>query len=282
MTGLQRTMSALSGEAVVPPAHGVTFLAPGVVLGARDSEAPERDLARAYAETGLDFAFVMSWEPWAGRLVGLLHHAGIAALWVVPGVLWPALEVVGVGEGLRATAREPDSLAPELDSAAGAMRDAVALGVGLHADAMVIAEDLAGETGALVAPDFVSDHVLPRLSRGVATASRGDIPVLLHSDGDISVFLSGLRDAGFAGVHAGGPDADAFGRLHARARRSGLAIVGGLPARGLAKGLPAAVLAGTSLAILAQSGGLLVADDGGITTPEEYSALLAAFAAMRD
>jgi hypothetical protein len=58
-------------------------------------------------------------------------------------------------------------------------------------------------------------------------------------------------------------------------------VVGGLSARTLGTGPPPAVLAGTRLAILAESGGLLIADDGGITTPEEFAALLAALAATR-
>lgn len=282
MTGLQRTMSALSGGLVEPPARGVSFVAPHVLSGASASEAPERTLARAYAEAGLDFAFVPSWEPWAGGLAGLLRDSGIAVLWVVPGVLWPALESVGVGEGLRATALDPDSLGSQLDAAAEAMLDAVALGVGSSADAIVVAEDLAGETGLLVSSDFASDHVFRRLTRAVETASRTRTPAMLHSDGDISVLLSAVRDAGFAGVHAGGSTADAFERFHAHARNAGLAVVGGLSARALGTGLPAAVLAGTRLAILAKSGGLLIADDGGITTPEEYGALLAALEATRD
>lgn len=275
-------MNVLSGGVVAPPACGVTFIASDVLPRQSRALDPAAALARAYADAELDFAFVSSWEPWAGVLAGLLREASIAVLWVVPGVLWPALGAVGVGEGLRTIARHPGSLASELDRAAEAMLHAVATGVGLHADAVVVADDMAGETGPLVSPDFVSAHVLPRLTYAVDAAASAGVPALLHSDGDISALLPACRDAGFVGVHACVSGAEAFERVYAHARRQGLAVLGGLPARLLSGGLPAAVLAGTRLAILAQSGGLLIADDGGITTPEEYAALLAALAATRD
>jgi hypothetical protein len=274
-------MSVLSGGVVEPPACGVTFIAPDTLPGHQHAVAPAAALARAFADARLDFAFVPSWEPWADGLVALLRREAIAALWVVPGVLWPALESIGVGEGLRATTRDPGALVTELDRAAVALLEGVALGVGVRADAIVIADDLAGDAGPLVSPDFVSAHVLPRLEHAVEAAASEGLPALLHSDGDISVLLPGCRDAGFAGVHACVSGTDAFERMYAATRREELAVVGGLSARTLGTGPPPAVLAGTRLAILAESGGLLIADDGGITTPEEFAALLAALAATR-
>jgi hypothetical protein len=274
-------MSVLSGGVVDPAVCGVTFIAPDVLIVPPRQADPAAALVRAYVDAQLDFAFAASWEPWAATMTGLLRDANIATFWVVPGVLWPALETVGVGEGLRISMREPGLLAPHLDRAAEAMLRAVATGVGLGADAIVVADDMAGEAGPLVSPDFVSTHVLPRLKRAVEAAAGEGVPVLLHSDGDISALLPGCRDAGFAGVHACVSGEGAFERVHAHARGCGLAVLGGLSTRLLADGLSSAVLAGTRLAILAQSGGLLVADDGGITTLDEYAALCAAFAATR-
>lgn len=274
-------MRALAGARVAPPACGITFVPLEAVATRAPGAEPDAALAAAVAWASADFAFVPSWEPWAGRLVTRLRATGVATLWVVAGVLWPVLEARGVEEGLRLTIRDPEALSPGLDAAADAMLDAVALGVGLKADAIVVAEDLADGSGPLVAPDFVTDQVLPRLATAAAAASRAGLPALLHSDGETSAFLRGVRAAGFAGIHAGGIGEVAFERLRGRARREGLSVLGGLEAADLASPF-LAVRAGTRLSILAATGGLLVADGGGITTPVEYAALVAAFAAARD
>ncbi len=278
--GIERTLAALGGEFEHPPVCGVSFVAPGLLRDAR-GDSPADSFAASFASVGLDFAFVPSWEPWAGRLVGLLRIEGIASLWVAPGVLGPALDSVGIAEGLRATARDPESLAAPLDAARDAMLASIALGVGLRADAVVIADDLAGASGPLVAPDFVADEVMPRLRDGARACAAAGKPAILHSDGETSVFLRGLAAAGFAGLHAGGVPAEVFERLHARARREGLAILGGLVTADLEHGPPRAVLAGTRAFILAHAGGLLIADDGGISTPDEYAALRVALSAAR-
>jgi len=278
--GAVRVLRALAGAPVTPPVCGLTFVPPEVV-GASDAVAhPDEVLARAASSAGVDFVFAPSWEPWAGRLVTRLKREGIAALWVVRGVLWPALEVLGFEAGMIATVRDPDALAPQLDIAAAEMLDAIALGVGLKADAIVVAEDLAGGSGPLLSPDFVADHVMPRLASGAQAASRAGLPSILHSDGEIAVFLRGARQAGFAGVHVGGLGEESFERIQERARRERLSVLGGLGAQQLAS-LPGAVRAGTRLGILAEAGALLIADDGGVTTRAEYAALLAGFAAAR-
>ncbi|HEY5506962.1 MAG TPA: hypothetical protein VIK83_05650, partial [Coriobacteriia bacterium] len=97
---------ALSGDVVRPPVTGITFVDPWLLGEAAADRASV--LASTCRENGLDFAFVPSWEPWAVRAVPMLAAAGVACAWVVPGVLWPALESVGVATGLRAAARGPD------------------------------------------------------------------------------------------------------------------------------------------------------------------------------
>lgn len=278
--GAVRTLRALAGARLTPPACGMTFVPIDAMRANAADATPDVVLATAASSSRADFVFAPSWEPWAGRLVTRLRGAGIAALWVVRGVLWPTLDAVGVEEGLMLTARDSEALAPALDAATGAMLDAVALGIGLKADAIVVADDLATTSGPLVAPDFVADAVLPRLALASAAASRAGLPALLHSDGETSAFLRGLRASGFSGVHVGGLGQQAFERICGRARPEGLAVLGGLGACELASP-PAAVLSGTRLSILAASGGLLIADDGGVTTPNEYAALLVALEAAR-
>jgi hypothetical protein len=274
-------MRALSGAVVTPPACGATFVPTEALHRPTPGASPASALARAYVDAGIDFAFVPSWEPWSRELSSSLRGAGIAVLWAVPGVLSAALSTLGHSAGLRALGRDPDSLTPALDSAEEAMLAAVEGGVSEKADAIVVCDDLAGAAGPLTSPEYLAEHVFVRLGRAVAAARSSRLTSVLHSDGNVSVLLGDIARAGFAAIHVAGVNEDGFSRLFAQARARRLAVVGGLGAQTLSHGVAGGVRTGGRLAALARTGPLLVADDGGITTPKEYSALLAAFSAAR-
>lgn len=279
--GSSRFSAALAGHVVDPPACGVTFLPLSAVTNRRGTDGVVSGLPRALEDGSFDFIFVPSWEPVAGELVEIAHSAGTAVAWVVRGALWPTLEEVGLGEGLRATLLDPGSLTAPLDSAVEDARVAIAAGAKLGVNAIVVADDLAGNEGPMVTLEYALAEVLPRLAAICAEAASMGLPAVLHSDGDVGRLYADLREAGFAAVHLTGMPDDSFERLFWKARASGLCALGGIMTSDLAMGLPAAVLAGTRAGILAQRGGLLLADDGGVTGFDEYAALLAAFAAAR-
>jgi hypothetical protein len=277
-TAPARFARALSGDVVKPPVTGITFVDPWLLGESADRAST---LASSCREMALDFAFVPSWEPWAVRAVPLLADAGVAVSWVVPGVLWPTLESMGLATGLRAAALDPASLADDFDAALGSAREAVARGVGAGADAIVVADDLAGGGGPLVDPAFLRTAVFPRLAVLARAASDAGIPALLHTDGDVRSLMTAIAAAGFAGVHG-----DAGGGRHvesslAAARAAGLVMVGGIPTAALADEDTAA-LAGRHAGSLAAGGGLLPGDDGGVTTAAQAVALLYALRGARD
>jgi hypothetical protein len=281
VTGLERTMRALSGAVLTPPACGATFIPPEALPGSTPGSDPASALARAYADAKLDFAFVPSWEPWAVDLASRLRSADIAVLWAVPGVFTPALTSSGHSAGLRAIGRTPGALTSALEAAQAVMLRSITEGIAQKADAIVVADDLAGASGPLASPEYLVAHVLPRLARAAATARAAGRPAILHSDGDVTSMLRAVSRAGFSGIHLAGVGEEALGRLFGQARAAGLAVLGGLGVRSLAQGLVGGVRTGTRLAVLARSGPLLVADDGGITTPKEYAALLGAVSAAK-
>jgi hypothetical protein len=168
-----------------------------------------------------------------------------------------------------------------LEAAQAAMLSAIADGVAHKADAIVIADDLAGSSGPLASPEYLVANVLPRLARAAAATRAAGRPAILHSDGDVTSMLRAVSRAGFSGIHLAGVGDEALGRLFGQARAAGLVVLGGLGARSLAQGLVGGVRTGTRLAVLARTGPLLVADDGGITTTKEYAALLGAISAAK-
>jgi hypothetical protein len=114
----------------------------------------------------------------------------------------------------------------------------------------------------------------------VAFAASDGLRTAFHSDGEIRAFLQSIVRAGFVAVHGGGGlPLIGFEALLAESRRQGLALLGGLDTVVLREGVPASVRLGAHVGVLASAGGLLIADDGGITTGSEISALAAAFTA---
>jgi len=266
-----------------PFAFGLTFVAPDALQDlASGATSPPETLVAACTALDAAFAFVPGWEPWAPDAVTALRAAGVAVFWAVEGPLWPVLEGRGLQEGLRATLTQPDDIALEMRDGVERVIADVHRGLVLGVSAILIAEDLAGSVGPLVAPDFAIDVLVPMLAQVVGIADGYGSPTLLHSDGQIRWLLPSVKRAGFAGVHAGGGlSFDGFDRLFWAAHALELGVVGGLQTAELLSGSTRAEVLGSRVGLLARAGGLLVADDGGITTPGEVQALKLALVAAR-
>ncbi len=266
-----------------PFAFGLTFVPPSA-LGALTpaSSTPGATFATAAREFGAAFAFVPSWEPWAEAALEPLIEAGVGVFWAVQGPLWPVLETLGVAEGLRRTLTAPAEMAARIEQGLDAVIARTRHGLESGAAAVVLAEDLAGSEGPLVAPDFAIEQLLPAYSAVVQTAAEFSSPAVLHTDGDTRWLLGAAKRAGFTAVHAGGGlDFDAFERLFWAARAVDLAVIGGLQTTELGHGLTRAEVLGSRVGLLTRAGGLLVADDGGVTDERQVVALARALEVAR-
>lgn len=270
---------AVAGD---PFPFGLTFV-PTLALApvARAAVDPVSSLVEAASALRAAFAFIPAGEPWADEALDALSGAGVAPMLALSGPLWPIIEARGAMEGLRATLTRPAEIGEQLDAALEPLLAGLTRGAEFGARAVVLAEDLAGSTGPLVAPDFVIAELMPRYRRLVASARTAGLPAIFHSDGEIRPLLPAIARAGFVGVHAGGGlDTDGFERVFWAARAAGLVVVGGLVTAELANPAKAEAL-GSRLGVLARAGGLFVADDGGITTTREVAGLVTALAAAR-
>ncbi|MCE5190531.1 MAG: hypothetical protein LLG08_01990 [Actinomycetia bacterium] len=266
-----------------PFAFGLTFV-PTETLGAivTDVAGPAQVLARACHQLGAAFAFVPSWAPWANEALDALIDTGVSPLWVVQGPLWPILDAGELTSGLRRTLTDPDGIAERIEDGLDAVVARTRHGLESGAVAVVLAEDLAGTEGPLVAPDFAIERLLPAYSAVASTAAGFSCPAVLHSDGETRWLLGAVKRAGFSAMHAGGGlSFDAFERLFWAARALDLAVIGGMQSVELSGGLARAEVLGSRVGLLARAGGLLVADDGGITTGQEVAALSHALAVAK-
>ncbi|MDI6692592.1 MAG: uroporphyrinogen decarboxylase family protein [Anaerosomatales bacterium] len=263
---------------------GLTFVGPGALRAlAAGMERVEHAIVAACAAVDAAFAFVPWSEPSAPAATEALMEAGVAPFAVVDGVLAEVLQREGYEAGLKATLLEPERIRSSMESVLERRLDRVRAALDAGARAIVVAEDLAGSSGPLVAPDFAIETLMPLLATIADAATTGAVPAVWHSDGDVRSLLGAARKAGFSAVHAGGGlDFDGFERVFWAARAADLMTIGGIPTRDLAQGLTHAEVVGSRAGLLARAGKLLVADDGGMTTAAEAQAFLRAIAAARE
>lgn len=277
-----RTALAIAGAARAPTACGLTFVTSDALSMASRASAFAPAVADACRRFQLDFAFVPAAASDPVGAASAVSEAGAAVMWVVDGPLASALDEIGWSEGLAATVSDPSGLAALMDDHLAAGLASVEAGIRAGATVLVVAEDLGATDGPLVPPDFAFDEVFGRLALLAESGRSAGLPCVWHSDGDVQVFVQAARRAGFTALHVGGGLAfDAFERLFWACRRSGMSVLGGLLTRDLAAGHLAAVAAGTRAGVLAQAGGLLVCDDGGMTTAEEMTLFVSALQAAR-
>ncbi len=277
-----RTALAMAGMAKAPLACGLTFVTCDALSMASRATSFAPAVADACRRFRLDFAFVPAAASDPIAAAEAVLAAGAAVMWVVDGPLGSTLDEIGWSEGLAATVSDPDGVAAVMERHLEAARASVEEGVRAGASVLVVAEDLASAAGPMVSPDFAFDEVFCRLASLVGTARASDLPCVWHSDGDVRAFLPAARRAGFTALHAGGGlGFEAFEKVFWACRSNGLAVLGGLLTRDLADGHLSAVAAGTRAGILTQAGGLLLSDDGGMTTAEEMALFVSAMQAAR-
>lgn len=133
------------------------------------------------------------------------EHAGDDALVVLAfphAILGPALHRNGAFNLLAALASSPAEAAARLEGETSLCREAAGILASWDGlDAVLFMDDLAGNQGPLVSPDTLRALYFPRLREAVAPLCRAGIPVLFHSDGDLTSLARDILAAGFAGHH---------------------------------------------------------------------------------
>ncbi len=237
---------------------------------------PAETLAAVAAALQLDLVFVPASEPWAVEAVRLLDRANVASAWAVSGVLGRLAERFGWPDVLRLSATEPGSLAFALSEGLHDALVEIRAGSGATADVVVVADDLAGPSGWLVAPDFALEALVPCYRQMAAGAA---LPVAFHSDGDVRAIYPALAAAGYSAVHVAVHGELAVQSATRAARDEGLVPMGGIEAAQLLRS--GAARAGVHVAALAAGGPFVVCDDGGMTSAEDVAAFSTALDAAR-
>lgn len=237
---------------------------------------PAETLAAVATALELDAVVVSAHEPWAADAVEWLAKADVAAVWAVEGLLGRVARRMGWTDALKRSASEPGVLAAPIAEALHDALDATRAGVSAGAHALLVADELASETGWLLSPDFALEVLVPGYRQ---LAWVGSWPAGFHSDGDIRALYPALKAAGYSAVHVATSGSAATSAAFAAARSHGLVPMGGIEARALfAEG---ARSTGSTANLLAAGGPAIICDDGGMTSGEELAAYSTALDAAR-
>lgn len=263
-------LSILSGTSPSGVATALTWVDREALLGVTGIPA-EKDALPAFASLlGVDGALVDGSASWARDAADGLRSQGRACLWAVDGIVCRIARSRGWPETLRLCV-DAAAWAPAVEAATMEAVNDVESAVSAGADAIVVADDLAGDEW-LITPESAS--TVAEAYSALVESWRGLGPAVFHSDGDISTLMPALSAAGFSAIHFGLLDELALASAFRSSWRAGLCPVGGISATSSG----AARL--TRLARLSQEGPCVLSDDGGTCSEEDAARLAQAFATL--
>ena len=220
-------------------------------------------------------------DGYLATLAGLLP-AGIKLLVQLGYVFMGAWQILGFENYCLKLADDPD-LVRDLHDWLGASQLAVLEMLLQHecVGTVWLPDDLCYNSGPVAAPGVYRRYVYPWYVKIVERCHQADIPVGLHSDGDLTRLLPGLVECGFDAIH---PFEPPMNDIVAVKRQWGdrIAVAGGIDLKKtLCSGTPADVEAEvrTMAAAMAPGGGWLLGSSNSIpdfVPVENYRALLAA------
>lgn len=145
----------------------------------------------------------------------------------IDGPVQTVVSEMGVGAHAVLSANTPQNTAV-LTSANNSLLQGIDRLAKLPLAGVVIVDDLCGGSGPLVNPMVVVGALLELYHDAIKQARSVGLPCIFRSSGDAREYYSGLKEAGFWGVHIGRCDAETTSDLFEQARLVDLVPMGGL------------------------------------------------------
>ncbi len=116
--------------------------------------------------------------------------------------------------------------------------EAVKRTINAGVDAICVAEDLGFRSGPFFSPYQLQEFTFPYLGELIQEIRKRDIPVLLHSDGNLNLILDDLVEMGINALHP--LESDAYMDLEKLKENYGkkICLIGGINSRVLSNGTP--------------------------------------------
>lgn len=138
-------------------------------------------------------------DPWRIQYYKNCVKASEGKLFLIPccgSIFEVAIEAVGFVDFFKALYRDPDFIRKVIrDHADFTIQCGNSL-IDAGAEAVLVADDFAYKTGPFISPTFWNEFIYPELRRVCNSFHRRGVPVLLHSDGNVSSLLGSIVNAG--------------------------------------------------------------------------------------
>ncbi len=116
-------------------------------------------------------------------------------------------ELLGFERSLMWTVQAPDVMRRYYRKLIDTNMQLALMAIDASTDGLLIADDLAFNTGTFVDPQYLRSDYFPLLKELVQSIKRHDIPVFFHSDGDLRAIIPDLIDCGIDVLQSCDPNA---------------------------------------------------------------------------
>jgi uroporphyrinogen decarboxylase len=232
-------------------------------------EHPAASLQEALAMAFPDIHAPSLWEE-ARALVEAVRDQSVAIAWQTGGVWERFWFLLGLENALISLVTEPDLASTLLRRIADWQIAAADHFIEIGVEAARISDDYGSQQDTLMSPDTWRQLIRTQLARLVEHYQRANIPVILHSCGNLTQIMDDLVDMGFAAFNLQ-TNANDLGQMRRRYGQR-FCVWGGVSTQSvLTYGTPSQAKAAVRRAIqtLGQDGGLILEPDQLVTIPEE-------------
>lgn len=157
----------------------------------------------------LEFPPLSAYDEGVATIRALRENSGLFVLAQTEGVLTPMTWLYGFEDFMVYTCTDPDEVARFAHLLAEHYAALATRLIDAGAHAILIGDDIAYNTGTYIAPQVMREVIFPALRHEVALIKRhSDVPVLMHTDGDLRAVMDDIVDCGFDGLQSLQPTAN--------------------------------------------------------------------------
>jgi uroporphyrinogen decarboxylase len=130
------------------------------------------------------------------------HQTDFCVFAQVGGVFDSIYPMIGLENYVRALFLHSSSLKHVIEEVHKFNLEVIRLFADSGAHVILVGDDLAFDSGPFISPSLLKEYVYPYLAEEVKTARKLNLPVMLHSDGNVTSLIGDIVNLGFDGLHS--------------------------------------------------------------------------------
>lgn len=130
------------------------------------------------------------------------HQTDFCVFAQVGGVFDSIYPIVGLENYVKALFLHSSSLKHVIEEVHKFNLEAVKLLADSGAHVILVGDDLAFDSGPFISPNLLKEYIYPYLAEEVKAAHKLNLPVMLHSDGNVTSLIGDIVNLGFDGLHS--------------------------------------------------------------------------------